>query len=372
MLQLNFFNASFSKTQKRYCPGVKPMALSEESFMSIVRDPKTKELCEAFQRGDATAKTKLPAFCWTGRCKEGKTRAAANMEPTQLYMVDIDHVAEPEQMWQAIRQELINAMEQGKDYRIRLVHITPSGKGLRIVAEATQDFETLKEHMEWLCTELRLNECGDLDMCVKDLSRLSFAVPEDYILWKSPNLFNEPAKSPIKRADSGVAIPSPQDGKAEEASGDDREAHREEYEGYKSYCYKGTLLTDIIRKYLEVYGEPEQGEKHNFYNQMVKNFRCIADNNPRVLHALLPRFGGDNDFEYNKTLSQCQSICRTNTLSKLPKDFYFFLVKNGFITRRGEGTTTREATVEEVFNAPERPKVEMPKLPTIFNEFARI
>lgn len=371
-MKLNFYNPFWSAKQKRYCPGVKPEVLDEESFACIIQSKKTKELCEAYQNGDKTAKSRLPAFCWTGVCEEGQTRSAQAMIPTQLFMVDIDHCEDPAGAWAAIRQTIIDKKTDNMyaDFGVRLAHITPSGKGLRIVADATQDFPTLKEHMEWFNEELNLDKYGDFDSCVKDLSRLSFAVPEDYILYKSMYLFDDVRKSPIQRAsDTAVLVsetPKPSDGNAP----DDIEEHKEEYEGYKEFTYKGTLLTTIIDKYLEVYGMPSDGEKHNTYNQMVKNFRCITDNNPRILHALLPRFGGDTAEEYYKTLSQCQSICRTNTLSKIPRDFYFFLVDNGFYNRHQ--TKTEKQEEEYLLNAPAivgSERIEkMPKLPPVFKE----
>lgn len=368
-MKLNFYNPFYSHKAKRYCPGVQPQLLDRISFENIIDDKKVKELCEAYQGGDASAKTQLPAICWTGSCEEGKTRAAANMIPTQLYMVDIDHCQNPQSAWETIRQELLQRWDESKqEYGIMVAHITPSGKGLRIVARAKQDFPTLKEHMEWLNEELQLGTYGDFDSCVKDLSRLSFAVPRDYILYYNAEVFNVNGEGPIKSADVAVVIPTAE--AMNDNSEDDEEIHRKEYEEYQEYTYKGTKLTTIISKYLEVYGEPQQGEKHNFYNQMVKNFRTIADNNPRILHAVLPRFGGDNREEYYKTLSQCQSICRTNTLSKIPKDFYFFLVENGYYKRRG--TATEKAEEEYLLNAPAIVGTEvieaMPKLPPVFRE----
>lgn len=370
-MKLNFYNAFYSQKAKRYCPGVQPMELDAVSFKFIVEGKKTRELCEAYQNGDASAKSQLPAFCWTGRCKEGTTRAIANMEPTHLYMVDVDHCENARGSWDDIRQKMLDAWAASeKDYGIRLAHVTPSGKGLRIVAECTEDFPTLKEHMEWLNEELGLDEYGDFDSCVKDLSRLSFAVPLDYILYQSSNLFDEPKKHPITSATNQESAPISEVKSSDGTVEDDIEAHKEEYEGYKECTYKGTLLTTIIDKYLEVYGEPSQGEKHNFYNQMVKNFRCITDNNPRILHALLPRFGGDTQDEYYKTLSQCQSICRTNTLSKIPKDFYFFLVEHGYY-KRHQNKTEKEVD-EYLLNAPaiegEERLDTMPKLPPVFRE----
>lgn len=367
-MKLNFFNPFYSQKQKRYCPGVKPEVLDDVSFENIIKDKKVKELCKAYQNGDAEAKTKLPAFCWTGVCKDGTTRSVANMEPTHLYMVDIDHCDDPFDAWEKILAKISaeNALDS-----LRLVHVTPSGKGLRMVLECEQDFPTLKEHMEFLNDLVHLDEHGDFDACVKDVSRLSFAVPEEYILYRSEKLFAEPKKKPIVAAQNDSVTVSVNDSKSNDATvADDIEEHKEEYESYKECTYKGTLLTTIIAKYLEVYGTPGQGEMHNFYNQMVKNFRCIADNNPRILHALLPRFGGDNQREYYNTLSQCQSICRTNTLSKIPREFYFFLVEHGFYTRH---KTVDERTEEDyLLNAPAVEGTDvldrMPKLPPVFRE----
>lgn len=370
-MELNFFNPFYSQKQKRYCPGVQPQVLDEISFKNISEDAKVAALVEEYQNGNAAAKTQLPAYCWTGRCKEGTTRAVVNMEPTHLYMVDIDHVEDARMAWaEMCNTTLANMDSMSQKYGIRLAHITPSGKGLRIVCECVEDFPTLREHMEWLNEELGLDKYGDFDACVKDVSRLSFAVPKDYILFQSGDLFSEPKNKPIKSATNAEPSVSEQKKATDANVEDDIEAHKEEYEGYKEYTYKGTRLTTIISKYLEVYGEPQQGEKHNTYNQMVKNFRCIADNNPRVLHALLPRFGGDTTEEYYRTLSQCQSICRTNTLSKIPKDFYFFLVEHGFYKKYQN--RTEKAEDEYMLNAPaivgEGVIESMPKLPPVFRE----
>lgn len=368
-MKLNFFNAFFSKKAQRYVPGVQPMVLDDESFNFIVRDKKVGELCKAYQEGDSSAKSQLPAFCWTGVCREGTTRAISNMEPSYLYMVDIDHCEDVWAAWSEI--EALTGDDIYTAFGVRLVHITPSGKGLRFVCECKEKYPTLKEHMEWLCMVLNLDKYGDFDSCVKDVSRLSFAVPENYILYRSNSLFADPENKPIEGAANSelqedVTATKSADGIAD----DDIEMHKAEYEGYKQFTYKGNLLTTIIDKYVEVYGEPSDGERHNFYNQMVKNFRCIADNNPRILHALLPRFGDNSKEYYYKRLSQCQSICRTNTLSKIPKDFYFFLVEHGFYKKHQNKSEIEEE--QYLLNAPAISGTDslndMPKLPPVFRE----
>lgn len=363
-MKLNFFNAFYSKKQQRWCPGLQPMVLDDISFDNILRDPRVKALVADYQSGKKEAKTQLPAICWCGYCKEGTTRKAENMIPTQLYMVDIDHVENPAQAWEEIRAKVIFEMNL-KDYGIVLSHITPSGHGLRLVCRAKQDFPTLQQHMEWICNGLNLTKYGDFDGCVKDLSRLSFAVPEDYVLYRSTELFSDPAVTPIKEAAVASLLPQSETSVQPLESADDEAVHKEEYEGYKTYEYRGTLLTTIIDKYLQEYGTPGDGERHNYYNNMVKNFRCITDNNVRVLHALLPRFGHG----YMETLSQVQSICRTNTLSRLPREFWLFLYHNDFWKKSVSGT---EQQIDEyLLNAPAKSNPgldDMPTLPPVFRE----
>ena len=62
---------------------------------------------------------------------------------------------------------------------IVLVHVTPSGEGLRIVFRIPKGMD-LAGAQRWMSEQL-----GDAnyDQSVKDLARSSFAVPEDYIIY---------------------------------------------------------------------------------------------------------------------------------------------------------------------------------------------
>lgn len=350
-----------SKKQDRWCPGVQAQPLDADRLQQIAKDAFTRTLVEEYQGGDKEAKTKLPAVCWTGKARNGK-RKAEEMEPTQFFMVDIDHIEDIESALSDVTRQFLL---MGED-QLALMHITPSGKGMRFIVRATQDFPTLKEHMEWFVEKYKLDQYGDFDGAVKDLSRLSFLVPFDYFKYMNFDLLfgsDENEHKPIKAlAEAPVEAP-----KEQEATIQGEETEPAEYEEYRKAEYKGALVTRIVAKYIEVYGEPSQGEKHNFYNQMVKYFRCITDNNPKVVHAVLPRFG----HSFAETLSQCQSICRTNTLSRLPKEFYFFLKDNGFFTPR----PTASAQEQQAIQMSEEEEVEtnpMPKLPPVFREFCKI
>lgn len=346
-MTFDYYKPFFSSQQQRHCPGVTAHQLDEATFDSLVDDEHVSELVAAYQAGDTQAKAKLPAVCWTGRTLTGK-RKAADMKPTQYIICDIDHLkVKPFKAW----EHILEHKRDGYDYKIRLVHVTPSGNGLRLVVKATQPFPTIIEHMEWLDSELHLSELGDYDTCVKDVSRLSFIVPRSYIIYYDQQLFmDDDTYAPIKA--------EPQPAQTSRKSDVDYDAIREKYSEIE---FRGHKVRDIAMKYVSVMGEPQEGERHNFYNLLVKNFRHICENNPRKLFAVLPRYTDDDAM----CLSQCQSICKSNTMSALPKDFYFFLKDNGYYEKQ----LVSDSEVEEyMMDEPTDEKEKLPKMPPIFRE----
>lgn len=346
-MTFDYYKPFFSSQQQRHCPGVTAHQLDEATFDSLVDDEHVSELVAAYQAGDTQAKAKLPAVCWTGRTLTGK-RKAADMKPTQYIICDIDHLkVKPFKAW----EHILEHKRDGYDYKIRLVHVTPSGNGLRLVVKATQPFPTIIEHMEWLDSELHLSELGDYDTCVKDVSRLSFIVPRSYIIYYDQQLFmDDDTFAPIKS--------EAQTAQTSRKTDVDYDAIREKYSEIE---FRGHKVRDIAMKYVSVMGEPQEGERHNFYNLLVKNFRHICENNPRKVFAVLPRYTDDDAM----CLSQCQSICKSNTMSALPKDFYFFLKDNGYYEKQ----LVSDSEVEEyMMDEPTDEKEKLPKMPPIFRE----
>jgi len=358
-MTFQYYKSFYSQKQKRWCPGVSANVLTEDIFKEIISDITLVDYVEKYQQGDKEAKTKLPAVCWCGVSETSK-RIASDMTPTQHFICDIDHIGEnhnPAWVWEQIKAK-IDATDY--DFKIRLVHITPSGKGLRIVARATQNFVALIEHMQWLNKILELDSYGDFDTAVKDLSRLSFLVPQSYILYYDCKLFadNDTDFLPIKKTSDVVKVVSDFANNTTE--------YGEITNKYKDIEFRGNKVSDIVSKYVEVHGEPGDGERHNFYNLMVRDFRHICDNDPQKVFAVLPRYG-QGDAEY---MSQCQSICRTNTVAKIPRDFFFFLKDNGFYKK--EYTTIAEQDAY-MFAEEEDDAYPLPnKLPPVFREILSI
>ena len=366
-MRLNYYLSFESKNAQRWVPGIKALNLTKERWDVLTQDTKNAELIKAFRDGDKDAKTKLPAVCWSGYTQEGNTRKIESMTPTGLYIIDIDHINKSGEPPQKTWEYILNNLPVDVVDAVRLVFITPSGYGLRLVMQCTENFTTLAEHMEWLDKIIGFNQYGDFDTAVKDVSRLSFIPQASDILFESEKLWeDEPNFNPII---NDVTTNSNEQQKVSHGGNGANAQWTPVRSIYTGETYRGTPLTEIIDKYIEVYGTPEKGEMHNFYNKMVRDFRNICNNDPRILHDLLPRFGGDNATEYVNTLSQCQSICRTNSNSSIPREFFIFLAKNGFYKKRqGE----EEPEIDDDDTERVNPVDTMPTAPPIIRELISI
>lgn len=346
------------KKDGKFIPGVKPNPMNWEQIVKlseldhVVNTIAEIRKCQGEENKEKRAELKksLPAVCWTGTC-QGR-RSAEHCTPTQLVMIDIDHVEDASDLWARICEghlEWVNS-------EVAVAHITPSG-GLRVVFKAREDCKTLEENMEWFAGNIITPEMGvELDTCVKDFSRLSFMFQRVDLLHASSAILNGSVGAEYLHNDA-PSVQEEKKGKEEEVKG----FTAEEVQAIEALEYKGTPLKVIIAKYVEFFGEPGSGERHGYYNEMVKNFRCICDNNKRALLWLLPRFGHSEA----ECASQITSICRINTLSTLPKKFYFFLKDNGYYNnpRQEQG-----ALKEYMMNENEEKVTPPPYLPPVFRE----
>lgn len=345
---------AFKNAKGIWCPGIKPTPLSMQQILDVCKSENVKNLCQAYQDGDADAKRQLPAVCWHGK-NTAQRRLDESMKPTQMVMIDIDHVENPNEAWRKMPHKRMIETDL-----LCVAHITCSGHGLRLVYRAwNEEFTNVEAYMNYLDGIYDFKKYGDFDVKCKNLGRLSFLVPSDYIIyWRDP-LPEWEAVNPIV---SATKIAPPAAKPAEIFSeGDAPTFTDDEVKQFEEFRYRGFELSVIVKKYLEVYGEPGPGEIHNYYNDMVKNFRNITSNNKRLLLYALPRFGHAE----SECWSQINSICRVNTLSRLPKQFYFFLKDNGFYQAQGQYVDNlKDYMLEEKEDGVEKP----PFLPPVFRE----
>lgn len=333
--------------------------LTLEQLADYMKLPALKNEIDAIRNGDKERKTNLPCVCYMGRSTNG-TRKVGAMKPTGLIMLDIDHCENPKESFESIKTSYDELKAKDPQYpNLVLVHITPSGKGLRLILVNHQTPMSVEENIKAFDQELNLGFYGELDMACKDLTRVSFLVSSDDIL------FSDFPKEDIQCTVTDVpdAEPTPSN----------KPTNKKPEKIYSDFMYGAMKVKDIADAYCAYYFPegnhmPPSGSVHTFYNQMVKDFRCICDNKPEILISVLPQFGHSDEECY----SQCRSICSRNNLSKLPKPFYFFLKDKGwYVSPFEKKDISAEEEPEDPYKQLDSLIDAMPKLPPVFREFIK-
>ena len=182
-----------------------------ELFHQATRSSRVKDVCaqiedalERKRRGEicqedydtmkTQLKSQLPILTPHATFKNGR-RLNADAIPSGLSIYDKDHIPDPRGYWEEKKKVLaqkkisIDGKERSHSDEpasmlsvldlIVLVHVTPSMEGLRLVF-VIPDGMDLATAQRWMSEQL---EDAEYDVCVKDLARPSFIVPEDYILY---------------------------------------------------------------------------------------------------------------------------------------------------------------------------------------------
>ena len=160
-----------------------PMPLTKTIWDRLIDSPEVKNICDRIAALDPTAedyndrkqalKRRLPIIIPHAASFANGKRVSADAVPSGLAMLDVDHVDNPREWFEAIDKQLLS------DNRIYLVAITASGKGLRIIGERAEG-ESIEAAQLRMANALGITE---YDAVTKDLARASYVVPRDYILW---------------------------------------------------------------------------------------------------------------------------------------------------------------------------------------------
>ena len=177
---------------------------------------------EDFETLKTQLKKRLPILTPHATFRNGR-RCNSDAIPSGFSIYDIDHIPNPRGYWEEKKKLLsekrlevmmvsgdlqspaskepasskqINTSKEPAGSKqmisvldlIVLVHVTPSSEGLRLVF-IIPDGMSLADAQKWMSQQLGDEE---YDVCVKDLARPSFIVPEDYILFiNNEELFKE-------------------------------------------------------------------------------------------------------------------------------------------------------------------------------------
>ena len=258
-------------------------------------------------------KTNLPAFIFS--CREFDATPSAKGTPFRhrrlkdchlngLVMLDIDHVENPRAVWERLQQqeELLA--------RTKLVHITSSREGIRIVFTASLEAGNLADNQTAFAQALGYQADGS---CI-DATRNSFAPKEEDILYIDETLFEyydevyDKTWTPRYRGEEKTlpqrTLPQPLPGRegsgyleghaqgSEDGSGEMNKDGSGDGSKDGELRFRGMRYKDIIEEWWRrTGGEPVEGERNVRLYHLAVNLRAICDNSAEKLLAVLPRLG---------------------------------------------------------------------------------
>ena len=350
-----------------------------ELFHQATKSSRVKDVCaqiedalERKRRGEigqedydtmkTRLKSQLPILTPHATFRNGR-RLNADAIPSGLSIYDKDHIADPTGWWKAKSEELRVKNPQVLA-RILLVHVTPSLEGLRLVFVMPEGMN-LAEAQKWMSQQLGDEE---YDVCVKDLARPSFIVPEDYILFIDEARLFAPLRSSsgmdergsngdaASQANTSVNInpnpklnehesehdPKPQvstnqehrpEGDnssaalpagpaaehAQSANHDRADDHHlgnhgvdqnhggEEKRQDFAQEYDGIPYEAITSKLVELLGgEPQHGSRNSFIFTLSCYLRYLCDDNATWIKQVIPTFGEEKKRAFTTVDSACQ------------------------------------------------------------------
>lgn len=365
--------------------GSRPRPCTRAEFDRLAASERVAELCARIEAGETGLKRKLPAFCFHATFG-GKARREANAVPSGLVMMDIDHIGGD------ARQYALALLGSVRPWLL-LLHVTPSGRGLRLVLPRYG--MGIAEAQRFWARRMGIDGYDDV---VKDLARLSFAVPGKNIIYINNDLFRKDYAE-INRLPAALcggaeeeaapaAAPAPAAAAAAPAGGDaallpaaqpvdDGALQRGEnppadtpapvaapaagggmgHEGGPApgYLYRGVPAGDIARELLlRLGGDPVEGERNTRLYAAARYLRYIADFSPARLASLLPSYGLPRE----EVGHIAQSACRSPRASQMPPLLARLVQEMAEASGEDGG--------EEAQAAPLR---EMPPMPDLFRIF---
>ena len=334
-----------------------------ELFHQATKSSRVKDVCaqiedalERKRRGEigqedydtmkTRLKSQLPILTPHATFRNGR-RLNADAIPSGLSIYDKDHIADPTGWWKAKSEELRVKNPQVLA-RILLVHVTPSLEGLRLVFVMPEGMN-LAEAQKWMSLQLGDEE---YDVCVKDLARPSFIVPEEYILFMDEARLFAEVETPSDADDaaphanthentnhntnenenktekehrpesdnSPAALPdSPAAEHAQSANHDCADDHHlgnhgvdqdhggEEKRQDFAQEYDGISYEAITSKLVELLGgEPQHGSRNSFIFTLSCYLRYLCDDNATWIKQVIPTFGEEKKRAFTTVDSACQ------------------------------------------------------------------
>ena len=260
------------------------------------------EMRKQLEAEKAKAKRNLPCIMFQATFDadgSGKRwRNNKNARLNGLFIVDIDHVDNPDLMWQE-NMDVIKKL--GIEDRLMLGFMTASGHGLKYVLKADASIGDIAANQEWFCKSL----CIEFDKACKDAARISYCPSKEDILFINSEIFdynNEDydrqfggvyrgeTPKPNSSSTGGNKPINPTDGANEKTDGANGKT-----DGGAPVLFHGIPFDRVVEEYTKLYrkedwtedGVPQAGERHQFVHRMARDLRYLCDMDKTMLVKML-------------------------------------------------------------------------------------
>ena len=306
--------------QKNFSEATLPV--DEAQFWALVRATQWNENIDKYREThDAALKRKLPAFIFQATFDEtaskagkmGRWRKQAATRLTGLVVMDIDHVENPQEVY----DEWLKVHGDLKKLGILLVYITPSGKGLKIVFIARMEWGNLIDNQHQMAKVLGV----EVDESCKDASRMSFICKESDILYLDKELFTYENKEFAERYDALYRDGHSQAEKKNTKKVTTNTNLTKETNEEGELCYHDVSYQKICEAWQETQGgAPAPGDRHRTMLQLALDLRYICDNQPEMVDRVLRMCGFVQDVIRERGEQEVRDIADTACERKLYKD----------------------------------------------------
>lgn len=291
----------------------KASVLTRESYYEAVNSKEVANVIQAIQqlpegKDCKELKVQLPAAMYMAQCPEdGHRPNTKDGIPTGLLLHDWDHL--PMDVTEFFNTQIKPRIAE---LGVVLAHVTPSGKGLRLVTHRQKGM-SIEEGQILLAQQFGVQYHRDEK--VKDICRLSFIVPPSYILY-----IDEDALFNLTITDEEVAEYNVPPSTAEAVLVEAQPVSN----AYAGMLYKGEIPFSAILQKLEerITGAvmARTGERNNTLYFMARNVAALVAGNFEMVKGLLqPIFAakGLKDAEISKTIASATGVASALTLSPM-------------------------------------------------------
>ena len=325
----------------------KPTPVLWSEIELAMKQPLIQDICDQIKLLDgndpdelARLKRQLPVITpHACRFDNDGSRKSANAVPSGLVMLDIDHIDDPRDFYaahifpalspnspasspiippsgekslerpreliaagspkkpafwgalQVVEDKVVDVVDNNAPC-IYFVAITPSGHGLRIIAERKPG-ESIPDAQRRIADLCRLSE---YDAVTHDLARASFLMPWSYVLYCEPSGLNFEDEYEMQSVTAACSASA--GGPADNSSRPGELIGAQVVETSCPSCcndtpdFRGIPYATIIRELINILGgEPTIGERNQFYFTLVRYIRYICDFNAEMCVRVLPDFG---------------------------------------------------------------------------------